>query len=131
MRLRNLLIIGLLVAAVTIFSFCGTIPEEHKGAAVGAGLGSAAGVLFGGDTEGRIIGGLVGAMVGGAIGHYAYDKPRSARETAETYDYVPSQGTIVTIEDVELTPDRVRPGEVVEMKATYAVLTPSEGATVG
>jgi hypothetical protein len=126
MKLRNLAATGLLIAWFTTLPFCGTIPEEHKGAAVGAGLGTVAGVLVGGDTEGRIIGGLIGALVGGAIGHYAYDKPRSGRETADTYGYESSQGTIVTIENVELTPRTVDPGEVVDMKVTYAVLTPSE-----
>lgn len=125
MKIKNITAIGLLIILVSFFAFCGTIPEEHKGAAVGAGLGAAAGVLLGGDTEGRIVGGLIGALVGGAIGHYAYDKPRSASETADTYNYSPAQGTIVTVEDAEMDPDKVRPGEVVEMKATYAVLTPS------
>jgi hypothetical protein len=75
-------------------------------------------VLLGGDTEGRI--------VGGAIGYHAYDKPRSGRQTAEAYGYKPSQGTIVTIENVEVAPRTVEPGQVVDMKATYALLTPSE-----
>lgn len=126
MRLRNFTAVGLLIALVTTLSFCAAIPEEHKGAAVGAGLGTAAGVLLGGDTQGRIIGGLIGALVGGAIGHYAYDKPRSGQETAKTYGYAPSQGTIVTIENVEMTPRTIRPGEVVDMKVTYAVLAPSD-----
>jgi hypothetical protein len=125
MKLRKLTATGLLIAWVTTLSFCGTI-EQHKGTAVGAGLGTAAGVLLGGSTEGRIVGGLIGALVGGAIGYYAYDKPRSGRQTAEAYGYKPSQGTIVTIENVELTPRTVEPGQVVDMKATYAVLTPSE-----
>ncbi len=130
MRLRNLLVTGLLVALVTTLCFCGAVPEKHKGATVGAGLGTAAGVLLGGDTEGRIIGGLIGALVGGAIGHYAYDKPRSGPETAETYSYESSQGTIVTIEDVTTNPGSIQPGETVDLKVTYAVLTPAEGERI-
>lgn len=125
MRFKTITATGLLLVLVLTFSFCGTIPEEHKGAAIGAGLGAVAGVLLGGDTEGRIVGGLIGALVGGAIGHYTYDMQKSGRETAETYDYTPSQGTMVTIEDVEMSPGSLGPGEVVKMKVTYAVLTPS------
>lgn len=130
MSWRNFALTGALLVLVASLTFCGTIPEEHKGATVGAGVGTAAGVLLGGDTGGRIVGGLIGALVGGAIGHYAYDKPRSAPETARTYGYTPSQGTLVTIEKVGVTPEAVYPGNVVDMKATYAVLTPSESGSV-
>ena len=109
---------------------CGTVPEEHKGAAVGAGAGALAGVLLGGDTTGRIVGGLIGALVGGAIGHYAYDKRRNRDETAQAYNYQPSQGTQVVIENAQASPQSVRGGEDVNLQTTYAVLTPSEATQV-
>jgi len=109
---------------------CGTVPEEHKGAAVGAGAGALAGVLLGGDTTGRIVGGLIGALVGGAIGHYAYDKQRNRDETAQAYNYQPSQGTQVVIENAQASPQSVRGGEEVTLRTTYAVLTPSEATQV-
>ena len=109
---------------------CGTVPEEHKGAAVGAGAGALAGVLLGGDTTGRVVGGLIGALVGGAIGHYAYDKQRNRDETAQAYNYQPSQGTQVVIENAQASPQSVRGGEEVNLQTTYAVLTPSEATQV-
>ncbi|MFO0752082.1 MAG: hypothetical protein U0411_01985 [Thermodesulfovibrionales bacterium] len=127
----------LLVAFAAGLSGCASIPEEHKGAATGAGVGAAtgaaAGALLGGKgakTETAIIGGLVGALVGGAIGHYTYDQRRTRQETAQKYNYQPSLGTQVRIEDATAVPGSVRPGGTVSLKATYAVLTPSSDSTV-
>ncbi|MBZ0158098.1 MAG: hypothetical protein K8I29_18015 [Alphaproteobacteria bacterium] len=116
---------------------CAGIPEERKGAATGAGVGAAtgaaAGALLGSKgakTETAIIGGLVGALVGGAIGHYTYDQRRTRQETARKYNYQPTLGTQVRIEDASAVPGSVRPGDTVSLKATYAVLTPSPDTTV-
>lgn len=117
--------------ALSLFG-CGTIPEEHKGAAVGAGAGAAAGTaagaVFGDDAKGAVIGGLLGALAGGAIGHYGYDKRRNREETAQTYDYASSQGSVVTIEQVSVSPQQANAGEVVDLDMTYAVLTPQDKA---
>lgn len=114
---------------MTVFLGCSTIPEEHEGAAVGAGVGAAAGTLAGviwGDSTGSaILGGLVGALVGGAIGHYAYDRKRNREETARTYNYQESQGAVLTIEEAAVSPQKVRAGDTVDIKMTYAVLNPS------
>jgi outer membrane lipoprotein SlyB len=118
-----------IIAFITLLSGCQSIPQEHKGAAVGAGAGAAtgavAGAVIGKGTKGAVIGALLGALVGGAIGHYAYDKQRTREETVQTYNYKESQGTILTIEEASSSPQTVHPGEVVEMKMTYAVLNPS------
>lgn len=124
-----------LIAGILILMFlstllsCQSIPEEHKGAATGAGVGAAtgavAGAVLGDGAKSIIIGGLLGALVGGAIGHYAYDRQRTREETANTYKYEPSKGTILTIEDASCVPEKAHPGDVVELKMTYAVLSPS------
>ncbi len=118
----------LCLTLVSLFTGCATI-EEHPGAAVGAGAGAAtgavAGALIGKGAGATVVGGLIGGLVGGAIGHYAYDAPRSRAETAKVYDYSPSQGTVLTIEDEYAAPNVVHPGDVVDLKLTYAVLTPS------
>ncbi len=108
---------------------CATVPEEHKGAATGAAIGAAtgaaAGAILGKEgsrTGAAILGGLAGALIGGTIGHYAYDTKRTREETVQTYNYQPSMGTIVRIEDVSIVPGTVRPGDRVELKLTYAVL---------
>jgi len=125
-----------IISIVTIVSFlvvglfgCASIPEEHKGAATGAAVGGAAGVLAGaamGDTKGAIIGGLAGALVGGLIGHYAYDQKKTKEETAQKYAYQSSMGTVLRIEGVTAMPSTAKPGEKVDLNATYAVLAPTD-----
>lgn len=92
---------------------------------MGAAAGTAAGAVIGKDTKGAVIGGLVGALLGGAIGHYAYDKQKTREETAKTYNYEASKGSFLTIEDASSSPETIHPGDVVELKMTYAVLNPS------
>lgn len=124
-----------IISIVTILSFmfvvfgCASIPEEHKGATTGAAVGGATGALAGAllaergaKTETAILGGLAGALVGGLIGHYAYDAKKTKEETAQKYNYQPSMGTMLRIEDVSAIPATVKPGDKVELKATYAVL---------
>ena len=128
-RVFTAIVIGLFVISICA---CGTIPEQHKGAAVGAGTGAAAGTaagaIIGEDAEGAVVGGLLGALLGGALGHYAYDRRRDRDETARTYDYSSSQGNVLSIENVSITPQKARQGEVVELDMTYAVLTPGQSA---
>lgn len=131
-----------IISLVTIAIFglvimgCGTV-QEHKGAATGAGVGAATGAAAGAvlgkkgsKVETAIIGGLVGALVGGAIGHYAYDKKKTQQETAQKYDYKSAEGTMVRIEDVSAVPATVKPGDKVELGATYALLSPSADADI-
>jgi hypothetical protein len=109
--------------------------EEHRGAAVGAGAGAAtgavAGALIGKGAGAVVIGGLIGGLLGGAVGHYAYDAPRSRAETARVYGYDSSQGTVLSIENAYAAPNVVYRGDVVDLKMTYAVLTPSPEGEVG
>ena len=108
--------------------------EEHRGAAVGAGAGGAvggiAGAVIGHGTGAVVAGALIGALLGGVVGHFAYDQQRNREQTAKVYKYECSQGTVLTIENVYATPATVRPGDVVDLKLTYAVLTPSSGMKV-
>lgn len=128
--MRHKLISGVLILTLILaWSGCQSVPEEHKGAAVGAGVGAAAGTALGAvvgkDTKSAVIGGVLGAVVGGAIGHYAYDKQKTREETVKAYNYEASKGTILTIEDTSSSPDTVSPGDLVELKMTYAVLNPA------
>jgi hypothetical protein len=108
--------------------------EEHRGAAVGAGAGAATGAVAGaviGKGAGAVIaGGLIGALVGGMVGTYAYDMPRTREQTAKTYNYRASQGTILTIETASVSPQVAYPGDVVNLNMTYAVLNPSPNAEI-
>jgi surface antigen len=115
---------------------CATVPEEHKGAAAGAGIGAATGVIagsllgsHGAKTEMAILGGLAGALVGGAIGHYAVDQKRTAQDTNNRYNYQ-SPAASIRIEETSAYPSSVNAGDKVDMKATYAVLGVPSGSQI-
>jgi hypothetical protein len=103
-------------------------PGAATGAAVGAVGGAVAGSLMGAHgarTETAIIGGLLGALAGGLVGHYAYDVKRSREETDRRYNYEPSQGVSLRMENTKVEPRVARPGEEVQLLVTYAIMTPS------
>ena len=109
-RIIALLVVGLFL--LNIFG-CAAVPEEHKGAATGAGIGAATGVIAGGllgahgaKTEMAVLGGLLGALAGGAIGHYAVDQKRTAQETNSRYNYQSSAAS-VRIEEASAYPTKV------------------------
>ncbi len=112
---------------------CQTV-QQNPGAATGAGVGAAAGgvagALIGRGAGGVLLGGLLGALAGGVVGHYAYDVPRTREDTARVYGYHPSEGTIITIEDAKVYPHVAYPGEMVDLRVTYAVLTPGPDTEV-
>ncbi len=127
--------IALLTALIfLVVTSCATIPEENKGAATGAGVGAATGAVLGAvvgrNVSGAVIGGLVGALVGGAIGHYYVDQKKTRNETASQYGYRSTQGNMLRMEEASVVPQTVSPGGTVEMKMTYAVLTPAETTEV-
>lgn len=129
--MRKSLSAAIAIPVVTIFllTSCVTIPEEHKGAATGAGIGAlggaAAGAIFGGNTRSTVIGGLLGALVGGAIGHYGFDQKKTRDQTQQTYNYQPAYGNVLTLEQASASPLTARPGDTVELTMTYAILTPN------
>jgi hypothetical protein len=121
-----------LAAFATVLMGCASIPEEHKGAATGAGIGAATGAVAGAllgskgaKTEMAVLGGVIGALAGGAIGHYAYDTKRTQQETEKQYGYQPSQGTLIRLESVSVEPSTASVGKHVDFLATYAVMTPT------
>jgi hypothetical protein len=130
--MKNRFLALLVIVAFVFVSSCQsmpTVPEEHKGAATGAGVGAAAGAVLGavvgkGATS-AVVGGLIGALVGGAIGHYYYDQKRTGTDTAKKYSYDPSKGPMLKIEDVSVAPQTVSAGGTVDLRMTYAVLTPT------
>lgn len=125
------------IAAFFVVTSCQslpTVPEEHKGAATGGGVGAAAGAVLGAvlgdDAKSVVIGGLIGALVGGAIGHYYYDKKNSADETAKKHPYDPAKGPMLKIEDIAVSPQTTSPGDKIDLRMTYALLTPTEGMQI-
>jgi len=134
---------GKIISIAVILTFltgvfgCASLPEEHKGAATGAGIGAVTGAVAGtllgakgAKTEMAILGGLAGALAGGAIGHYAYDQKRTKDETAKKYNYNSSQGNVIRIEDFSVVPATAGPGDTIELKMTYALLGVGAGKEV-
>jgi hypothetical protein len=133
---RKIISMVTIIVFIAVIMGCATV-QEHKGAATGASIGAATGAVAGAllgkkgaKTEAAIIGGLLGALVGGAVGHYAYDVKRNRQETAQVYDYQPSEGTLVRIEYTSVEPAKVKPGDKVELGATYALLSPSHDSDI-
>ncbi len=128
--------LALLFTAAVIASGCQTV-GENPGAATGGAVGAGAGAIIGSQmsapgarTEGAVIGAIIGGLTGAILGHYNYDVQRTRQDTAQRYAYNPSQGTVVYIEDVQVYPVRVRPGDRVDMRVTYALLTPDPNMPV-
>lgn len=140
-KLHNRFFALVLVSILTIslLGGCASTVEQHPGATSGAAIGAIGGAVLGGiighqvdrKEEGIIIGAILGGLAGATIGHYSYDVRRSRGETVNLYSYRPTSGPIIRIEDTTVVPKVVRPGERVELKATYAVLHPDPNARIG
>jgi outer membrane lipoprotein SlyB len=120
----------LLIAGGTLG--CAAIEEQvkaHPQTAIGAGVGAAVGLLTGGlifrNATGTLLGGLIGALAGGVIGNVLEARSHDRATTAQRYQYSAAQGTMVKIEAAEAHPNRIRPGETVNLNMRFAVLTPS------
>ncbi len=134
--MKKVLTLMIIITFLWGYLGCATL-EEHKGAATGAAVGAATGTVVGAvagakghKTETAIIGGLIGGLIGGVIGHYAYDVRRNREETVQRYSYQPSSGTMVRIEEVSAIPNTLNPGEKVDLRVTYAILTPDPNIEV-
>jgi hypothetical protein len=92
-------------------------------------MGALMGQIIGGDTKGTVIGMAVGAaagaMVGAMIGNYRDRQERNAMETARMYNYRPSQGSMLHLEDVRVEPEIIVPGRPSRLVMTYVVLEPN------
>jgi hypothetical protein len=101
------------------------------GAATGAALGAIIGVATGSPATGAWIGAASGALVGG-VGGYLYAQHRnseisSQQAAAAAYNYQPSQGNVVNIDQVSASPSVVARGQQVNLGMQYTFLTDSGG----
>lgn len=111
---------------------CAEMSNTQRGAGVGALSGAGLGALIGGavghDPEsiliGAAIGAAVGALTGAMIGHYMDRQERDAVQTARTYNYQPTQGSVVRVEDVRVEPEITEPGKPSKLVMTYALMEP-------
>jgi hypothetical protein len=72
----------------------------------------------------------VGTLEGSKIGHYTYEIKSTYEETSKEYNYQPASGTMVKIEDASAFPTDVKPGDKVDLAATYALLDTSPDADI-
>jgi hypothetical protein len=98
------------------------------GAATGAAVGSIVGAATGSPATGAWVGAASGGVLG-AVGGYLYaehrnSQTRSAQAAAQSHNYTPAQGNVVSIDRVDVTPSRVRAGQQVQLGMTYTILTP-------
>ncbi|MDD2900879.1 MAG: glycine zipper domain-containing protein [Syntrophales bacterium] len=99
------------------------------GAATGAALGAIIGAATGSPATGAWVGAAAGGLVGG-VGGYLYaehrnSERRSAQAAAQSYNYSPSQGSVVDINQVYVNPTQARPGQSVSLGMDYTILTPN------
>ena len=137
-EVQKLLACGICLVLVAVsFVGCATVEQtvrENPKTAAGAATGAAGGALLGGlvfrGATGAVVGGLLGGLAGGLIGNSMESQKRDRTTTAQDYQYVSTQGTVVRIEQVEVEPATVRPGERVNLIAHYALLTPDSDQRV-
>ncbi len=103
------------------------------GAATGAALGSIIGAATGSPATGAWVGAATGAIVGG-LGGYLYAEHRnslvrSRQAAAQTYNYSPTQGNLVQIDQAFASPASARPGQQITLTMGYTVLTPNDVPT--
>ncbi len=102
---------------------CATSGESALG---GAALGAGAGAIIGNQSGNAGEGALIGALAGGLAGLIVHDartrQHRSAQQTVEEYEYVPTQGEKLILEDHLVSPSVVRRGAMAEGTIQYAIL---------
>jgi hypothetical protein len=118
------MLVYLLSCSLLLQTACSSMSGMQIGALTGAGVGGVVGGLV--DTRkplrGALIGAAIGALAGLAIGYYVDTKTKNASDTARQYQYTPTQGTMVQIEDVRMEPATVRPGAPSKLVMDYALL---------
>ena len=100
------------------------------GAAAGAAIGSIIGAATGSPATGAWVGAASGAIVGGIGGalyaRHMNQQTRNRAAAAQQYNYSGSQGAVVDINEVRVSPTSVRPGQSIDIYTTYTILTPQD-----
>ena len=117
----------LLSIAMTVVG-CETAGQS---AGLGALIGAGAGAAIGGRHhagEGALIGAAVGAMTGLVVHGVKTQRTKDAQQTAQAYQqksskpYTPEQGLKIYGSDANITPTKVKPGQMVSASVEYGVL---------
>jgi hypothetical protein len=107
----------------------GTMVGAPTGAALGAIIGAAVGDPATGAWAGAATGAVAGLVGGFLYAEHLNRVSRTGPVAAQAHAYSPAQGSLVTIDRVDVVPTRVRPGEQTRVAISYTILTP-ENATL-
>jgi len=134
--MKKTALIAILLVSLSV-SGCATEQESQytaTGASVGAVTGGILGGLLGGISgrpgEGIVVGSIFGGLAGASMGNQEYHLQRSEQAAAQYYQYNPAEERreLLRIEDVSANPRLVRPGDEVNISATFTFLHPGNGA---
>lgn len=131
-RKTFLLATTLLAVPALILSGCKTYGESAAlSGAGGAGVGAIIGHQSGHQGEGAIIGAVLGAVTGLVAHDIKARRTQDSRATAGRYGYDPQLGEMLQLEDAQVYPRLVKPGNMAEATVQYALLgVPGRGVDV-
>jgi hypothetical protein len=124
MKTRNRWIAGLLACCLLIsLTGCETTGQS---AGLGAAIGGAAGAIIGHQSGHALEGAAIGAAAGGLAGWFIHDvraeRKANREKTVETYNYEPSQGEVLSLEESFVTPNVAAPGDTITASLQYAII---------
>jgi hypothetical protein len=127
----SILLVGCVAAGTTGCQSTGE--AAGLGALIGAGVGAAIGAT----NDEAAAGAIIGAGLGAAAGAVAHDvrktratKYRSAEDTARIYEYTPSEGESLVLEEARIYPGTVQRGDMIDSSVQYALLGSGAGVPV-
>lgn len=123
---------SLLVAIALVLSGCQTYGEAAGlGATTGAGAGAVIGNQSGHAGEGAVIGAVLGTIAGLVAHDVKARRSMDAETTAQRHSYDSQQGEVLELDDAQVYPHFVKPGNMAEATIQYALLgVPSKGVDV-
>ena len=136
--MKRFAFVGMLLLALTV-SGCYTERQAQyttTGAGVGAVTGGILGGILGGISgrpgEGMLVGSIFGGLAGASIGNNEYHLQRSEEDAASYYHYdrQEAQRDLIRVEDLTASPQTVRPGDDVNISATFTMLSPGKSRLV-
>ncbi len=130
--MKKAMAVVLCISVLGLFWSCAEMDNTQTGALIGAAAGGLLGAKLSKEHPemGAAIGAAAGALAGAIIGNYLDKKLKSAQDTAKTYQYTPSQGTMVNVENVRMEPSVIKPGQKAKLVINYAMLNSDPNQTI-
>jgi len=111
---------SLITAAIVLFCFtgCASLLEEEKPASSAEPAAPKKEIK----AQTEAVGGFYGDLKAESIGQYSSQKKKTREETLKKYKAAASHKLFIKIEEASVVPNKVKAGDKVEMRMTYAVL---------